>query len=89
MLTARAARSVTSARVALRAPVMFTRNYSPPDVKQEGATASSKGFSQREQAEEGQYIKKREVEKLKEAKARLEQAQAEVEAQQKKVDQHK
>jgi hypothetical protein len=33
---------------------------------------------QREQAEEGQYIKKREVEKLKEAKARLEQAQAEV-----------
>lgn len=33
---------------------------------------------QREQAEEGQYIKKREVEKLKEAKARLQQAQAEV-----------
>jgi hypothetical protein len=26
-------------------PQMFTRNYSPPDVKQEGATASSKGFS--------------------------------------------
>lgn len=56
---------------------MLARHYTP-DVRPEGQTASSKGFSQREQAEEGQYIKKRELEKLKEAKEKLKAAQAEV-----------
>jgi len=56
---------------------MFGRFYSP-DSRVEGATGSSKGFSQKEQAEEGQYIKRKENERLKEAKEKLKQAQAEV-----------
>ena len=56
---------------------MFGRYYTP-DVRPEGTTASSKGFSQREQAEEGQYIRKRELEKLKQAEEKLKQAQADV-----------
>jgi hypothetical protein len=51
---------------------MFGRHYTP-DVRPEGTTASSKGFSQREQAEEGQYIKKKELEKLKASQKELEE----------------
>lgn len=53
---------------------MFGRHYTP-DVRAEGTTATSKGFSQREQAEEGQYIKKKELEKLREAQKKLEELQ--------------
>ena len=57
--------------------VMVGRFYSP-DSRVEGATGSSKGFSQKEQAEEGSYIKRKEHEKLKEAQEKLKQAQAAV-----------
>ncbi len=56
---------------------MAGRFYSP-DVRPEGTTASSKGFSQREQAEEGQYIRKRELEKLKQAEAKYKAAKEEL-----------
>ncbi|KAK4687718.1 hypothetical protein P7C73_g2399, partial [Tremellales sp. Uapishka_1] len=72
MFTIRAAPRFAS----LRSTPILTRAYSP-DVRPEGTTGSSKGFSQREQAEEGQYVKKREAEKLKAAKKKLEEAQAE------------
>ncbi|WVN89646.1 uncharacterized protein L203_104876 [Cryptococcus depauperatus CBS 7841] len=72
-----------------RAPVsMFARYYSP-DVRSEGATAGSTSFREREQAKEAQYVKTREAEKLKQAKEKLAQAQAEVEKQQKIIDSHK
>lgn len=67
----------TIAKLGLTLQVMFGRFYSP-DSRVEGATGSSKGFSQKEQAEEGQYIKRKENERLKEAKEKLKQAQAEV-----------
>ncbi|TXT10783.1 hypothetical protein VHUM_02288 [Vanrija humicola] len=55
------------------------RFYSPlPDVRSAGATASSKGFGEREQAQENQYIRKREEELLKAAREKLKAAQAEV-----------
>lgn len=57
--------------------MLAARTY-VPDVRPEGTTASSKGFSQREQAEEGQFIRKREIEKLKAAEEKLKAAQAEV-----------
>jgi len=44
---------------------------------------------QREQAAEGEYIRRHEQELLKAAKDKLKAAQAEVEAAQKKVDAHK
>ena len=56
---------------------MFARYYSP-DSRSEGATATSKGFSKREQAAEGDYIHKREVEKLEAAKKKVKDAQAEL-----------
>ncbi|OXG91783.1 hypothetical protein C349_00797 [Cryptococcus neoformans var. grubii Br795] len=82
-----ALRAATSARVAVsRAPAsMFVRYYAP-DVRSEGATASSTSFHEREQAKEAQYVRQREAEKLKAAKAKLAEAQAEVEKQQKVVD---
>ena len=72
-----------------------------PDVRPEGTTGSSKGFSyvfrlprsfhflycregqvdhpsQREQAEEGQYIRKKELEKLKQAQDKVTAAQKEL-----------
>lgn len=61
----------------LRSQVLAARTY-VPDVRPEGTTASSKGFSQREQAEEGQYIRKRELEKLKAAEEKVKSAQAEL-----------
>lgn len=45
--------------------------------------------SQREQAAEGEYIRRHEKELLKAAKDKLKAAQAEVDAAQKKVDSHK
>lgn len=51
---------------------MFGRHYTP-DVRPEGATGSSKGFSQREQAEEGQYIKRKELERLRNAQKELDE----------------
>ncbi|KAK8850396.1 hypothetical protein IAR55_004314 [Kwoniella newhampshirensis] len=73
---------------AFRGPVaMFARHYSP-DSRAEGATASSTGFREREQAKEAQYVKQREAEKLKAAHKKLEDAKAEVEKQQKIVDSH-
>ncbi|KAK1923006.1 hypothetical protein DB88DRAFT_493443 [Papiliotrema laurentii] len=83
-----ALRLARATQTAVRAPTAMLARHYTPDVRPEGQTASSKGFSQREQAEEGQYIKKRELEKLKEAKEKLKAAQAEVDAAQKKVDQH-
>ncbi|RSH78456.1 uncharacterized protein EHS24_002181 [Apiotrichum porosum] len=62
----------------------MARSYT--DVRGEGATASSKGFSQREQAEEGQYIRRREQELLKAAQEKLKAAQAEVDKHQATVD---
>ncbi|WVR08486.1 hypothetical protein IAU60_005541 [Kwoniella sp. DSM 27419] len=80
--------SSTARTMALRAPApMFVRNYSP-DTRGEGATASSTGFKDREQAQEAQYVKKREAEKLKRAQDKLKEAQAEVDKQQKVVDSH-
>ncbi|EAL22999.1 hypothetical protein CNBA7670 [Cryptococcus deneoformans B-3501A] len=74
-----ALRAATSARVAVsRAPAsMFVRYYAP-DIRSEGATASSTSFHEREQAKEAQYVRQREAEKLKAAKAKLAEAQAEV-----------
>ncbi|WVQ85828.1 hypothetical protein IAT38_007996 [Cryptococcus sp. DSM 104549] len=85
-----AVRAANPARlVALRAPApMFARHYSP-DSRSEGATASSTGFREREQAKEAQYVKQHEAEKLKAAKKKLEEAKAEVEKQQKVVDESK
>ncbi|ORY35661.1 hypothetical protein BCR39DRAFT_511371 [Naematelia encephala] len=75
-----AIRAIRPARLtALRAPIMFSRNYAP-DVRPEGTTGTSKGFRDRENAEEGQYIRRREQERLKEAKEKLEKAQAEYDA---------
>jgi hypothetical protein len=62
---------------ALTGQMLAARTY-VPDVRPEGTTASSKGFSQKEQAEEGQFIRKRELEKLKEAQDKVKAAQAEV-----------
>lgn len=85
-----ALRTVNPARVvAMRAPVSMTSRFYSPDVRQEGATATSEGFSKREQAEEGQYIKRKEQEQLKKAKEELAKAQAKVDEAQKKVDQAK
>lgn len=56
---------------------MAGRFYSP-DSRVEGATGSSTGFSKKEQAEEGSYIKRKEHEKLKQAQEKLKQAQADV-----------
>ncbi|WWD20579.1 hypothetical protein CI109_105055 [Kwoniella shandongensis] len=73
---------------AVRAPVaMFARHYSP-DSRSEGATASSTGFHEREQAKEAQYVRQREAEKLKAAQKKLDEAKAEFEKQQKVVDSH-
>ncbi|KAL1408760.1 hypothetical protein Q8F55_005573 [Vanrija albida] len=63
---------------ALRAAPTSVRYYSPPDVRQAGATAQSKGFGEREQAQENQYIREREKELLKAAREKLKAAQAEV-----------
>ena len=86
-------RFTQTARIAIRAPsvsslipvrrdrahaqVMAGRFYSP-DSRVEGATGSSTGFSKKEQAEEGSYIKRKEHEKLKQAQEKLKQAQADV-----------
>ncbi|ORX41173.1 hypothetical protein BD324DRAFT_613501 [Kockovaella imperatae] len=86
-----AIRAFRSARItSLRAPtVMFsTRGYAD-STRPEGQTASSKGFSQREQAEEGQYIRKKEQEKLKEAQDKLKLAQDEVDKAQDAVNKSK
>ncbi|KAK6906773.1 hypothetical protein I203_100760 [Kwoniella mangroviensis CBS 8507] len=80
-------RTTSTARlIALRAPAaMFVRNYSP-DTRAEGATASSTSFKEREQASETKYVKEHEAAKLKAAREKLAQAQAEVDKQQKIVD---
>ncbi|ODN99376.1 hypothetical protein L198_03218 [Cryptococcus wingfieldii CBS 7118] len=82
-----AVRAATTARVTVsKAPAsMFARYYSP-DVRGEGATASSTGFKTREQAKEAQYVQQHEAEKLKLAQAKLKAAQAEVDKQQQVVD---
>ncbi|WWC92154.1 uncharacterized protein L201_007108 [Kwoniella dendrophila CBS 6074] len=81
----------SSARlVAFRAPVapLSVRYYSP-DTRAEGATASSTGFKNREQASEAKYVKEHEAQKLKQAQEKLKAAQAEVDKQQKIVNDSK
>ncbi|KLT39447.1 hypothetical protein CC85DRAFT_251192, partial [Cutaneotrichosporon oleaginosum] len=62
----------------------MVRFYTAP-VRSEGATASSTGFRQREEAQENQYIRRREEEQLKSLREKAKKAQADVEAQEKKV----
>jgi hypothetical protein len=62
----------------------MVRLYTAP-VRSEGATASSSGFRQREEAQENQYMRRREEEQLKALREKAKKAQAEVEAQEKKV----
>ncbi|GMK58309.1 hypothetical protein CspeluHIS016_0503410 [Cutaneotrichosporon spelunceum] len=69
-------------RAALRAPMV--RCYVAP-VRSEGATASSGSFRTREEAQENQYIRRREEEQLKALRDKAKKAQEEVEAQEKKV----
>ncbi|BEJ16771.1 hypothetical protein CspHIS471_0601720 [Cutaneotrichosporon sp. HIS471] len=68
---------------ALRAAPMV-RFYTAP-VRGEGATASSAGFRQREEAQENQYMRRREEEQLKALREKAKKAQAELEDQEKKV----
>ncbi|ETS60870.1 hypothetical protein PaG_04787 [Moesziomyces aphidis] len=44
--------------------VMATRGYADGPTDKAGATASSKGWQQREQAQENQYVQQAEKEKL-------------------------
>ncbi|SPO32294.1 related to ATPase inhibitor, mitochondrial precursor [Ustilago trichophora] len=44
--------------------VMATRGYADGPTEKAGATASSKGWSKREQAQENQYVQQAEKEKL-------------------------
>ncbi|EJT53212.1 hypothetical protein A1Q2_03554 [Trichosporon asahii var. asahii CBS 8904] len=64
----------------------FTRAYSDGVVGgSAGATARSKGFSEREQAQEGQYIRDLEKEKLRKLKEKADAANKEVEAQKQRM----
>ncbi|GHJ89422.1 hypothetical protein NliqN6_5824 [Naganishia liquefaciens] len=66
---------VSSLRSASIVPAM-TRGYAP-DAKSEGATASSTGFKNREQAEEGAYARRQDAAKLAKLREALAKNQAE------------
>ncbi|KAL7422714.1 hypothetical protein Q5752_002006 [Cryptotrichosporon argae] len=76
-------------RVAMAKATPAVGRFYSPSNRPEGATATSEGFSKREQAEEGQYIKKREKEQLKAAQKKADAANEEVRKLQEKVHEEK